>query len=741
MVKIYRRFKVIKRGLTFVCIIFLVTSLFAANPAEYVTGDMEADVENLLQLMTLEEKLGQLTQYSGINNEYRQLAREGKIGSFLNVVGAKQINEIQKLAVEESRLGIPIIFGLDIIHGYRTITPIPLAEVATWDPELVEQSARMAAVEGSAAGLDWTFAPMVDIARDARWGRISEGAGEDPYLGSIMAAARVRGFQGEDLESPTSLAACAKHFAAYGAAIAGKDYNTTDMSVNLLHNVYLPPFKAAEEAGVLTYMCAFNDLNGVPCSANEYLLNTILRQQWGFDGFVVSDYESISDMVEHGNVTDSLDAALKSLPAGVDMEMVSGLYQKYFGKMHTEGRISEDVIDEAVKRVLRVKFKIGLFENPYADPEREKHELVTPENRAFARKLAAKSMVLLKNEKRLLPLKRNIKSIALIGPLVKNNKAPLGGWHCQGKENEVITPFNGINRAVSDETKIYYAKGCDTVNPDKKDIEEAVATANKADVVVLVVGEPQNYSGEGGSRATIDLPGAQDELVKAVQMTNKKVVMVIMAGRPLELSWYHENIQSILYAWQPGTECGNAIADVIFGDINPGGKLPTTFPRVTGQEPVYYNHKNSGRPGSWKRFTTRYIDLENGPLYPFGYGLSYTTFKYENLVLDVNEIQQYGKIKVTADITNTGKMTGDEIAQLYIRDLTGSITRPVRELKGFQRITLKPGETRKVEFLLDHKKLGFYNADGKYVVEPGDFKVWLGPNSTSGLEGDFTIRN
>lgn len=724
---------------TILLLVLFSTIAFAANPGDYVTGNTDVDVDNLLSLMTLEEKIGQLTQFTGINDQFRTWIKEGKIGSLFNIKGAENVNTIQRVAVEGSRLGIPIIFGLDVIHGYRTITPIPLGEVASWDPKLVEQSARMAAIEATAAGINWTFAPMVDIARDARWGRISEGAGEDPYLGSVMAAARVRGFQGDNLKSPSSIAACAKHFAAYGAAVAGKDYNTTDMSLNQLHNIYLPPFKAACEAGVLTLMCAFNDLNGIPCSAHEYLLDEVLRKEWGFQGFVVSDWRSILQMQYHGNVAGPVEAAINSLSAGVDMEMVSDLYMKHIAEQVLTGQIPEVIIDEAVRRILRVKFEIGLFENPYVDPEREKHEILTPANRAFARELASKSIVLLKNDRKILPLKKNIKSIALIGPLVKEQMAPLGWWSCDGRKEDVVTVHDGIKNALPPNVIINYAEGCDILKPGTKGIASAVEAAKKSDEVVVVVGEPFDWSGEGGSRAFIGLPGSQLELVKAIHETGKKMVLLVIAGRPLALAWCAENVPSILYAWQLGVESGNAIADILFGDVNPGGKLPATLPRVTGQEPIYYNYKNSGRPPSDDRFTNRYVDLEIGPQYPFGYGLSYSTFEFDNLKLSKTKIKPFEEIIVTAEITNTGKVAGDEIAQLYIRDLVGSITRPVKELKGFQRISLNPGEMKMIEFILNYEDLSFYDDHGRYIIEPGEFMVWIGPNSVEGLHGKFEI--
>lgn len=729
-----------KKSYAFVLLIIFLASIgFAGNPQQYVTENIEQDVNDLLAQMTLEEKIGQLVQYSGVNSQKEQWLRQGMVGSFLGVMGGKETNRVQRIAVEETRLGIPLLFGLDVIHGYRTISPILLGETATWNPLLVEKSARIAAIEASASGINWTFAPMVDIARDARWGRIAEGSGEDPYLGSVMAAARVRGFQGKDLTLPNTIAACAKHYAAYGGAEAGKDYNTVDISLVTLRNVYLPPFKSAVEVGVSTLMSAFNEISGIPCSGNKLLLTKILRQEWGFDGFVVSDWDAVKEMVVHGNAANEQEAGKLALEAGVDMEMVSGIYFRHFADMVKQGMISEELIDRAVRRVLRIKFRLGLFEHPYVDPARENKEVLTPEHRQLARKIAAESIVLLKNEKNILPLNKAVKSIAVIGPLAKDKRAPLGSWSCAGKPEDVVNLFDGIKKKVAKNTIIYYAKGCEIQGGDKKDFAEAISLTRKADVVLLAVGEGGEMSGEAASRSFLGLPGHQLELAKEIIALGKPTVVILMSGRPLAIPWIAGNATAILETWFLGVECGNAIADVVFGNVNPSGKLPVSFPRATGQEPLYYNHKNTGRPATEFRYTSKYLDVAEGPLYPFGYGLSYTNFEYQNLTIDKTKIKPYGKVSISVEVKNVGRRTGQEIVQLYIRDLVGTLTRPVRQLKGFKKITLKPGEKQKVVFTLGHDDLGYYNQYDEYVVEPGLFKFWTGPNSVEGLEGSFEV--
>jgi len=690
--------------------------------------------------MTLAEKLGQLQQLDGEGNgnfrpEHRDLARKGLLGSTLNVRGAQRTNELQRVAMEESRLKIPLIFGFDVIHGYRTIFPVPLGEASSWDPASAERSAAIAAAEARSAGVHWTFAPMLDIARDARWGRIVEGAGEDPYLGIAMARARVRGFQGRDYSSTDKVLACAKHWVAYGAAEAGRDYNTTDMSERTLREIYFPPFKAAVDEGVGTFMSAFNSLNGVPASANPFTLTKVLRGEWKFDGFVVSDYTSVEELIKHGLAANESEAARLALSAGVDMEMVSRLYGKHGAELLRSGQLSPAEIDEAVRRILRIKMRLGLFEHPYADEARERSVIFSRENRAAAREIASRSMVLLKNQGETLPLSKNVKSIALIGPLADDQVDMIGSWTGDGNAAAAVTLLAGIKARVSPSTKINYAKGCD-INGDSTDgFDAAVRAARNSDVVVVAVGESADMSGEAASRSSLDLPGRQLDLVKAVQATGKPTIVVLMNGRPLTINWIADNTPAILETWFAGTQAGNAIADVLFGDVNPGGKLPVTFPRSVGQEPLYYNHMNTGRPPDVNnKYTSKYLDVSWTPLFPFGYGLSYTQFRLANLRLSAQRIRPDGRLNVSVDIENTGRFSGDEVVQLYLRDTAASAPRPVKELKGFQRVTLKPGEKRTIEFTLAPEQLGFYNREMRFVVEPGEFKVMLGTSSADQRE-------
>jgi beta-glucosidase len=696
-------------------------------------------VDELLRKMTLEEKIGQMTQYSGFNEERAQWVREGKIGSFLNVHGVEQTNRIQKIAVEESRLGIPLIFGIDVIHGFRTIFPIPLAEACSWDPEMVKKAAAVAAREARASGIHWTFAPMVDIARDPRWGRIAEGSGEDPYLGSMMAAARVGGFQGEDLSASNAILSCLKHYVAYGGAEAGKDYNTVDMSERRLREVYLPPFKAGVKAGALSVMSAFNSLNGIPTTANPFTLKTILRNEWSFKGFVVSDWDAIREVIVHGYAADEGDAARKALEAGVDMDMEGNIYGKVLAKLVKEGKVHEKLIDDATRRILFVKFKLGLFDKPYSDPAQESGVILHSEHVAFARDMARKSIVLLKNENGLLPLSKNVKSMAIVGPLADNKRDLLGTWSCLGRAEDVVTVLEGIKSKISSPSKILYALGCTIAGGETSGFAEAVRAAEKAEVVVAVVGESAAMSGEAASRTSLDLPGRQDEFLKTLQKTGKPLVAILMAGRPLSINWAAENIPDIIEAWHPGIQGGNAVADVLFGDFNPSAKLAVTFPRAVGQVPLYYSHENTGRPADRNKFTSKYIDTPVTPLYPFGYGLSYTKFKYSNLTLSAHKIPADSQITVSAEIENAGLDEGDEVVQLYIRDEVASVIRPVKELKGFTKVHLKPGERKKVNFLLGPEELGFYNQEMKYVVEPGVFRVWVAWNSAEGLESSFEV--
>jgi beta-glucosidase len=644
--------------------------------------------------------------------------------------------------MNESRLKIPLIFGFDVIHGYRTIFPIPLGEAASWDPGAVERDASIAAAEARAAGVHWTFAPMLDIARDPRWGRITEGSGEDPYLGSLMARARVRGFQGTDYSARDKVVACAKHWVAYGATEGGRDYNTTDVSERTLREVYFPPFKAAVAAGVGTFMSAFNDLDGVPASANHFTLTDVLRGEWKFDGFVVSDYTSVEELIKHGVAANGADAAREALNAGVDMEMVSRLYNQHASELIKAGELFGATIDEAVRRVLRVKFRLGLFEKPYADEALERAAIFNSANIAAAREIAARSMVLLKNDHDVLPLDRNVRSIALIGPLAASRQDMLGSWTGDGKPEDAITLLQGLQARVP-KAKINYAPGCD-VPCDKADgFDAAVRAAKDSDVIIVAVGEAADMSGEAASRSSLDLPGRQLDLVKAVQATGKPTVVVLMNGRPLTINWIAENTPAILETWFAGTQAGNAIADVLFGDVNPGGKLPVTFPRSVGQIPLYYNHKNTGRPpDANNKYTSKYLDVAWTPQFPFGFGLSYTRFKITNLQLSaksVPTIRGNDTIMVSVDVENTGKRAGDEVVQLYIRDVAASVTRPVKELKGFRRVTLQPGEKKRLEFPLTAAELGLWNREMRFTVEPGEFKVMVGPNSEDLIEATFEI--
>src|SRR5215475_4076860 len=710
---------------------------------------IEKRVNELLARMTLEEKLGQLQMLDGLAEgfyrpEHPEMIRKGLLGSTLNVRGAKRTNELQRIAMTESRLKIPVLFAFDVIHGYRTVFPVPLGEAASFDPAAAERSASVAAAEASAAGVKWTFAPMVDIARDPRWGRIVEGSGEDPYLGSMMAAARVRGFQGDGengYSAPDKVLACAKHWVGYGAAEGGRDYNSTEISESTLRNVYFPPFHAALDAGAGSLMSAFNDLNGAPTSANPFTLTKVLRDEWKFDGVVVSDYESVREVINHGFAADEAEAAQKAITAGVDVEMVSRLYNRRLPQLVKEGKFPAAVIDEAVRRMLRIKFRLGLFERPYTDEARESRLILSREHLDAAREIAARSMVLLKNERETLPLSKGLKSIAVIGPLADDRANTMGSWTGDGRKEDVITLLAGI-KTKAPAARVMYAKGCDINTDDADGIAEASRVARESDVVVLAVGESAEMSGEAAARSSLDLPGRQKDLVRAVHESGKPYVVVLMNGRPLTINWIAENSPAILETWFAGTQAGNAIADVLFGDVNPGGKLPVTFPRAVGQVPIYYNHKNTGRPpDANNKYTSKYLDLQWTPLYPFGYGLSYTQFRLANLQLSAQRIRPDGKVTVSVEVENIGARAGDEVAQIYVRDVAASVTRPVKELKGFQRITLRPGERRRVEFTLLPEHFGFWDRENRFIVEPGDFKVTVGDSSEGGLEAFFTVVN
>lgn len=711
---------------------------------------IERRVDSVLKLMTLEEKIGQLTLFTSdfditgpsIRENYKEDIKAGKAGAIFNAYGVDYVRELQRIAVEETRLGIPLIFGYDVIHGHRTIFPISLGESASWDTALVRQAARIAAIEATAEGLNWTFAPMVDVARDPRWGRISEGAGEDVFLGECMAVARVKGFQGNRLNDPRTLVACAKHYAAYGGAQAGRDYHTVDISERTLRDVYLPPFKAAVDAGVGTFMTSFNEIGGVPSTGNYHLLTEILRNEWGFNGFVVTDYTSINEMVAHGFARDEKHAGELAINAGVDMDMQGAVYYNYLKKSVEEGKVNMATVDEAVRRVLRIKFKLGLFDNPYlyCDKEREQMEIMTQEHLEFARDVARRSIVLLKNDHEVLPLSKDIKKLAVIGPLADNRRELIGSWSAAGDWKKAITLLEGIRSAVSPSTQILYARGCNINDDTTSFIAEAVSKARQADVVILVVGEAHWMSGEAASRSVLDLPGVQQQLADAVIATGKPVVTVLLSGRPLTITRLAERTTALLAAWFPGAMAGPAVADVLFGNYNPSAKLPVTFPRNVGQIPIYYSMKNTGRPmDPNNKYTSKYLDVPNTPLFPFGYGLSYTTFEYSGLQLSSTKITDKDTLQISVRVKNTGRYAGEETVQLYVRDLVGSVTRPVKELKGFRKIFLQPGESQQVTFKLTARDLAFWNIDMKYTWEPGEFKVFVGGDSEKCIEGGFVL--
>ncbi len=703
----------------------------------------EPKIDSLLARMTLEEKLGQLNQVSvdgPPNAEQMDLVRKGLVGSFLNLAGADATHAAQQVAVTESRLHIPLLFGLDVIHGYRTIFPIPLGEAASWDPEAVRAAAHVAATEASAAGVHWTFAPMVDIARDPRWGRIAEGSGEDPYLGSAMAAARVRGFQGTDPRAPDAVLATVKHFAAYGGAEGGRDYNTVDLSERTLREVYLPPYHAAIDAGAGSVMTSFNEIGGIASTASPWLMTTVLRREWGFKGFVVSDWTAVAELINHGVAGSRADAGKLALEAGVDMDMVSRIYVSDLPALVRAGRIPVTVVNEAVRRVLRAKAALGLFEDPDhgASPERERAALLAPEHRQLARRVAEESIVLLKNEGQVLPLAARVKTLAVIGPVADDKASALGSWPGRGEPQDAVTPLEGIKQRAGS-VSVVYAKGCGITDTTTAGFAEAVAAAKQADVVVLVLGEAGDMSGEAASRADIDLPGVQPRLLEAIQATGTPVVLVVMSGRPLTIPWAAEHVPAIVESWFLGVEDGPALAAVLFGDVSPSGKLPVTFPRAVGQIPLYYNRKNTGRPTGPDKYTSKYTDLPVTPLFPFGHGLSYTTFSYSDLQLSAPRITPTGTLRVSVTVTNTGSREGAEVVQLYVHDEVASVTRPVRALAGFRRVSLKPGEARTVELPLTTRELGLYNKDMKFVVEPGKFRVFVGGSSVGGLEGEFEV--
>ncbi len=716
-----------------------------AAPRVVRDAALEARVDALLRRMTLEEKLGQLQQLDGeadgrFRPEHLELARAGRLGSTLNVRGAAQVNELQKAAVEGSRLKVPVLFGFDVIHGYRTVFPIPLAEAASFDPELAEATARAAAAESAAVGLKWTFAPMVDVARDPRWGRVSEGAGEDPYLGSVMARARVRGFQGDDVSREDRVIATAKHWVAYGAAEAGRDYNTTDVSERALREIHFPPFEAAVDAGVGTFMSAFNDVDGTPATANRFTLTRVLREEWGFDGFVVSDYTSVLELIKHGIAADEAEAARKALTAGVDVEMVSRTFAQRLPDLVRSGGVPVATIDQAVRRILRLKIRAGIFERPYVDAGREQTALLTPESRQLARRAAARSMVLLRNEGGLLPLRKDLRTLAVVGPLADDRKAVIGAWSGDGKAEDAVSILAGIQAALGASVPVVHAKGCEIEGGGDEGFAAAVEAAKQADAVVLVVGEAAEMSGEAASRSVIDLPGRQLDLVRAVHAAGKPTVVLLVTGRPLTFPWIAENVPAVLLAWQGGTEAGSAAADVLFGDTNPGGKLPITFPRSVGQVPIYYAHKRTGRPPAEDKWNSKYLDVPVTPQFPFGHGLSYTTFELSGLTLGGTGITASGTLPVQVTVRNTGSRAGDEVVQVYVTDVAASVTRPVKQLRAFERVSLAPGESKTLAFTLGPRDLGLLDARFRWTVEPGEFRITAATSSEGGLTEAFTLR-
>ncbi|MFK8060841.1 MAG: beta-glucosidase BglX [Polaribacter sp.] len=731
---------------------------------------IEQKVDSVLSLMNLDEKIGQMVQYAAgqdltgpaASKNAKQKAnkiKNGQVGSLLNVVSVKDVREAQELAMQ-SRLKIPLIFGYDVIHGLKTIFPIPLGESASWDLDLIKKSSAIAAKESAASGLNWTFAPMIDVSRDARWGRVMESAGEDPYLNSVIGVARILGFQGDDLSDKNTIAACAKHFAGYGFAEAGREYSTVNIGEFELHNTILPPFKASANAGVATFMNAFNDIDGIPATAHTVLQRDILKNGWNWNGFIVSDWGSIGELVGHGFAKDKKQAAIIALNAGSDMDMESYSYETHLATLLEENKVSLENLNDAVKRILRIKFQLGLFDDPfkYCDEEREKNNIYTDEHLAISRDVAKKSIVLLKNENNILPVSKNVKSIAIIGPFADNKNQPLGNWRAKATYNSAVSLLEGVKAKVGKNTKIYYEKGIEltipTVKPgdnqfmyplkmntkDKKGISKAVAIAKKSDVVFLAIGEDAYQSGEGRSYTNIGFAGLQNELMEAVYKVNKNIVLVLSNGRAMDISSANKILPGILVTWHLGSESGNAIADVLFGDYNPSGKLPVSFPRNVGQVPIYYNQKNTGRPSNDIHVTySGYQDSKKSALYPFGFGLSYTTFSYNNLRVDKEKMSSKEKIILSVDVKNTGNVNGEEVVQLYIRDLVASIIRPVNELKGFQKVYIKAGKTKKISFTIDKEILQFYTINKKWEVESGDFLLFVGGNSSTKLKQKITV--
>ena len=760
-----------KQILSILCVCLLLGAC-SQQKSENQDKEMDRFISDLMKQMTLEEKIGQLnlpgagdiTTGQAESSDIARKIKEGKVGGLFNIKGVEKIREVQRLAVEESRLKIPLLFGMDVIHGYETLFPIPLGLSCSWDMQAIEESARIAAVEATADGICWTFSPMVDLSRDARWGRVSEGNGEDPFLAGEIAKAMVVGYQGDDLTQNNTMLACVKHFALYGASEAGRDYNTVDMSKTRMYNEYLWPYQAAVNAGAGSMMAAFNDIDGIPATANKWLLTDLLRTDWGFDGFVVSDYTGISEMIDHG-IGNLEEVSAKALDAGLDMDMVSEGLLTTLEKSLKEGKIKESQIDAACRRILEAKYKLGLFSDPYkyCDENRAKTEIFNAEHRSVARKTAAESFVLLKNENQTLPLKKR-GTIALVGPLADTKANMVGTWSVAARLDIITSLHEGLKEVVGDEVRIVYAKGSNLTEdpelekrstmfgrelnrderPEQVIINEALQAAKNADVIVAALGESSEMSGESSSRTEIGIPETQQKLLKALLQTGKPVVLVLFTGRPLTLVWENEHVPAILNTWFGGSEAAYAIADVLFGDVNPSGKLTMTFPQNVGQIPIFYNHKNTGRPledGQWfQKFRSNYLDVTNEPLYPFGYGLSYTTFEYGAIQLSSTNMTTSGTLTASVEVTNTGAVAGKEVVQLYIRDLVASITRPVKELKGFEKIALNPGESKTVTFTITPELLKFYNSDLKFVCELGDFEIMIGSSSKDVKSAKFALQ-
>ena len=747
--------------------IMSIMTVSTINAQQKLNPEIEKKIDVLMSKMTLEEKVGQMNQYNGFwdvtgpapvggtaEQKYENI-KKGLVGSMLTVRGVKEVKAVQKIAVEQTRLGIPLIIGFDVIHGYKTLSPIPLAEAASWDLKAIEKSAETAASEAAASGINWTFGPMMDISKDARWGRVMEGAGEDSYLGSKVAIARVKGFQGDNtFKSPLRIATTAKHFAAYGFVESALEYNASEISNNTLFNQVLPPFKAAVDAGLKTVMTSFNTINGIPASGDKFLLRDVLKNKWGFNGFVISDWASIREMIPWGFSKDEKAAAISAVEAGTDMDMEGGIYVPYLIDLVKQGKVKQEFVDDAVRRILRVKYELGLFDNPYRflDEKREKEVIGSKANREAVLDMAKKSIVLLKNDTNLLPLKKSGQKIVLLGSLAESKNSPLGSWRIAADSNTAVSVLEGMQQYKGN--SLNYVKGLDltTLEPtfltevqynttDKSGFEQAKKAAKEADVVVMVLGEHGFSSGEARSRTNLDLPGLQQEFLEEIYKVNPNIVLVLNNGRPLTISWAAEKIPTIVEAWQLGTETGNAVAQVLYGDYNPSGKLPMSFPRNIGQVPIAYNHYSTGRFTNKDNnvFWSHYSDVEKTPLYPFGYGLSYTTFEYSNLKINKKTFSKGEKVEVSVDLKNTGKVTGKEVAQLYLQDEFASVVRPVKELKGFEMIELKAGETKTITFTLTDAELGFYNNQNEFVVEPGSFKVMVGGSSDANLTTQFNV--